>query len=174
MSPLANDDWKLLRHLHLQIATEQAKRIQQGARIRPQAYLISPGEHGQAQLAELSHTFLDNLLEQEDGQRLLAKYLADALQPGSAVQQHIAHDYGFTARYTISCQEAMLPQADGSQQPVLMVLLHGQGFALPVFHTITTTGTQRQCHLRSFPDLAEFQAVQSLLEQRLQQGSTTH
>lgn len=174
MSPLPNADWKLLRHLHLQIATQQAERIQQGAKIHPQAYLISPGEHGQAQLAELSRSFLNGLLEQEDGQRLLAKYLADALQPGSAVQRHIAQDYGFDARYTISSQEAMLPQADGSQQPVLMVLLHGQGFALPVFHTITVNGMQRQCHLRPFPDLAEFQAVQALLEQRLEQGSTTH
>ena len=174
MSLLPNADWKLLRHLHQQIASAQAQRIQLGAKIHPQAYLISPGEQGAAQLAELSHDFLYDLLEQDDGQRLLAKYLADALQPGSQVQQHIAHDYGFQARYTISSQEAMLPQADGSQQPVLMVLLHGQGFALPVFHTIHQNDGQLQCQLRPFPDLAEFQAVQALLEQRLQQGCTTH
>lgn len=174
MSPLPNADWKLLRHLHQQIASEQAQRIEQGSRIHPQAYLISPGDHGAAQLAELSHDFLYDLLEQDDGQRLLAKYLADALQPGSSVQQHIARDYGFQARYTISSQEAMLPQADGSQQPVLMVLLHGHGFALPVFHTIIQCAGQRQCQLRPFPDLAEFQSVQALLEQRLRQGSTTH
>ncbi len=74
----------------------------------------------------------------------------------------------------LSTQEAMLPQADGSQQPVLMVLLHGQGFALPVFHAIERTATGRHCQLRPFPDLTEFQTVQTLLHQRMQQGSAPH
>ena len=57
---------------------------------------------------------------------------------------------------------------------VLMVLLHGQGFAMPIFHSIDRTATGRLCQLRPFPDLEEFQAVQALLEQRIQQNMTRH
>ena len=83
-------------------------------------------------------------------------------------------EHGFDAQFTLSCQEAMLPQANGSLQPVLMVLLHGQGFAMPIFHSIDRTATGRLCQLRPFPDLEEFQAVQALLEQRIQQNMTRH
>ncbi|MBS7348875.1 MAG: hypothetical protein KIG95_01680 [Comamonas sp.] len=171
MPPLENADWKLLKHLHQQITSQQAQHIEHGGKVQPQAYLVSPGNNGAAQLAELSTHFIQELLSQEDGQQQLAKYLADALRPGSDTQQHIAQAYGFNARYTLSCQEATLPQADGSQQPVLMVLLHGQGFALPVFHTIEEHHPGRRCQLRPFPELAEIQAVQDLLQQRLQQGA---
>lgn len=175
MPLLQNTDWKLLKHLHQHIADQQASRIVQGAQIHPQAYLVSPAEDGPAQLAELSNDFIADLLAQENGQRLLAQYLADALQPGSSTHQHIADTYGFHARYTLSCQEAFLPQADGQQQAVLMVLLHGQGFALPVFHVIEDDPPAgRRCQLRPFPGLEEFQAVQDMLLQRMHQGHTTH
>ncbi len=134
MSLLPNADWKLLRHLHQQIASAQAQRIQLRCQDPPSGVPDQPRGarvlHGWPNCRTISCT---TSLEQDDGQRLLAKYLADALQPGSPVQQHIAHDYGFQARYTISSQEAMLPQADGSQQPVLMVLLHGQGLRCRCF-----------------------------------------
>ncbi len=171
MPPLENTDWKLLKQLHQQIAAQQALRIEQGAEVHPQAYLVSPSQDGSAQLAELSKHFVEDLLSQADGQQQLAKYLADALRPGSSTQQHIAQAYGFNARYTLSCQEAALPQADGSQQAVLMVLLHGQGFALPVFHAIEEQAEGRRCELRPFPGLDEIQAVQDLLQQRMQQES---
>lgn len=175
---LENADWQLLKHLHQQIACAQAGRIGQGEKVPPNAYLISPSRtdlaQAPAQLAELSRDFVADLLQQPDGQHLLAKYLADAVHPGSEVHRRIAQEYGFHAQYTLSCQEAVLPQANGSLQPVLMVLLHGQGFALPIFHAIERIATGSHCQLRPFPDLEEFQAVQVLLEQRIQQGMTHH
>lgn len=178
MPLLENADWRLLKYLHQQIACAQADRIEQGEKIPPNAYLISPGQTGlaqvPAQLAELSRDFVADLLQQPDGQHLLAKYLADAVQPDSEIHRRIAQEYGFHAQYTLSCQEAVLPQANGSLQPVLMVLLHGQGFALPIFHAIEQIATGNHCQLRPFPDLQEFQAVQVLLEQRIEQGITYH
>lgn len=176
MPLLENTDWKLLQHLHQHIATREAQRIGQGEKVAPNAYLISPPPSPQApaQVAEVAQDFIANLLQQADGEHLLAKYLADAVQPGSAVHQRIAQEHGFDAQFTLSCQEAMLPQANDSLQPVLMVLLHGQGFAMPIFHAIDRTATGRHCLLRPFPDLEEFQAVQALLEQRIQQNTTRH
>ena len=176
MPLLENNDWKLLKHLHQQIADRQAQGIEQGKKVTPNAYLISPPAAPQApaQLAEVAQDFIAHWLQQADGEHLLAKYLADAVQPGSEVHQRIAQEHGFDAQFTLSCQEAMLPQANGSLQPVLMVLLHGQGFAMPIFHSIDRTATGRLCQLRPFPDLEEFQAVQALLEQRIQQNMTRH
>ena len=130
------------------------------------------------QLAEVSEQFIAQLLGQAEGDRLLAKYLADALIEGSLIQQQIANEHGLSASYTFCVQEALLPGADaqGPQRPALMVLIGARNFTLPIFHLIEVLPNgARQCHLRAFPDLQEIEAVQHMLQARMQQhGGTLH
>ena len=175
ISKLDASTWTALKHLHGNIAA----RIDQGEHVTQKAYLIDRPEqrNGQTvmQVAEVAPSFIDDLLSKEDGQRLVAKYLADALQEGSLIQQQIAREHGFQAHYTLCVQEAMLSQSHGSAaSPVLMVLLHGKGLTLPIFHGIETLrdGHSRRCQLRNFPEIKEIEAVQQMLQVRMQQHNS--
>ncbi|MGN1056107.1 MAG: hypothetical protein ACI4QS_05275 [Comamonas sp.] len=180
MSLLDKNTWYILKHLHHTIATQAAARVDGGDTLSPLAYLVSPApaQDGRAgmNVAEVSAEFIAQLLAQEDGDRLLAKYLADALIEGSIIQQQIAREHGIQATYTFSMQEAWLPCADAAQpRPALMVLLNGRSFTLPIFHQITVGADgQRQCQLRPFPEMEEIEAVQHMLQARMQHNSTVH
>lgn len=173
--------WYILKHLHHNVATQQAARIDAGERLTPQAFLVSQPDNqaGQASMnvAEISADFIADLLAKDEGERLLAKYLADALHEGSLIQQQIAQEHGFTACYTLLVQETLLPAEvpEAAPRPALMVLLNGKGMTLPIFHWIETLpGGQRRCHLRAFPELQEIEAVQHMLQARMQQNTTLH
>lgn len=173
--------WYILKHLHHNIATQQAARIDAGERLVPQAFLVSQpqDQSGQASMnvAEVAADFIADLLAKEEGERLLAKYLADALHEGSLIQQQIAQEHGFAASYTLLVQEVRLPAEvpQTGPRPALMVLLNGKGMTLPIFHLIDTPSDgSRRCHLRAFPELQEIQAVQHMLQARMQQNSTLH
>ena len=128
-------------------------------------------------VAEISAKFIASLRAKEDGDRLLARYLADALHEGSLIQQQIAQEHGFQACYTFSVQETLLPPsaADMPPRPALMVLLNGKAMTLPIFHLIEPLeGGARQCHLRAFPEIEEIDAVQHMLQARMQHNSTLH
>lgn len=173
--------WYILKHLHHNVATQQAARIDAGERLTPQAFLVSQpqDQHGQASMnvAEISADFIAGLLAQAEGERLLAKYLADALHEGSLIQQQIAQEHGFEASYTLLVQETLLPAEvpEAAPRPALMVLFNGKSVTLPIFHLIETLPDgSRRCHLRAFPELQEIEAVQRMLQARMQQNATLH
>lgn len=181
MALLDKNTWYILKHLHQTIATQAASRIDAGEHLRPQAYLVSPAPAQDGQMgmhvAEVSAEFIDNLLHQEEGDRLLAKYLADALHEGSLIQQQIRREHGIEALYTFCVQEALLPAtgADGTPHPAMMVLLNGKGWTLPIFHLIENRGDgSRISHLRAFPEMEEIETVQQMLQARMQHNSTLH
>ena len=172
MALLDKNSWYILKHLHQTIASQAAARIDAGERLQPQAYLVSPAPAQDGQLgmhvAEVASEFMENLLGQADGERLLAKYLADALHEGSLIQKQIEREHGIQATYTFCVQEAMLPGTDANAalRPALMVLLNGKGFTLPIFHLIEVHADgSRTSHLRAFPEMQEIEAVQQMLHQ---------
>ena len=181
MALLDKNTWYILKHLHHTIATQAASRIDAGERLHPQAYLVSPAPAQDGQMgmhvAEVSAEFIEQLLSQEEGDRLLAKYLADALHEGSIIQKQIEHEHGIQATYTFCVQEAFLPgtDADPTPRPAMMVLLNGKGFTLPIFHLIEVKSDgSRISHLRAFPEMQEIEAVQQMLQARMQHSSTLH
>lgn len=181
MALFDKNTWYILQHLHHTIAAQVASCIENGDRIQPQAYLISPAAahdgYAGMHMAEIAPEFLEDMLSLPHGEQLLNQYLIDALQEGSVVQRQIDREHGIQARYTLCVQETVLPHADSQAQPrpALLVLMRGPHFALPIFHLIETTGTQqRRCHLRPFPDMQEIEAAQALLQVRPFCSSTLH
>ena len=174
MALFDKNTWYILKHLHQGIAAQAAARIEAGERLQPMAYLVSPAaaHDGQARMhvAEVASEFMAELLSQHDSERLLAKYLADALQEGSVVQRQIDREHGLRADYTICVQETRLPNADSKAiaRPAMMVLIHGRNFALPIFHLIREADKgQRICQLRPFPEMQEIEGVQHMLQSRM-------
>lgn len=180
MALFDKNTWYILKHLHHSLASQAAACVEAGERITPIAYLVSPApaQDGPARLdvAEVSAEFMAQLFSQGDGEKRLVKYLADALREGSLVQQQIAHQYALQASYTVSVQETFLPHADNQtqQRPAVMVLLCGHNFTLPIFHLIEQTAGDRRCHVRDFPQMPEIEAVQHLLQVRLEHRNTLH
>lgn len=181
MALFDKNTWYILKHLHHSLAVQAAARVEAGERVTPMAYLISPApaQDGPARMdvAEVSAEFIALLLNQRDGERMLTKYLADALREGSLAQQQIAQEYAVQATYTVSVQETLLPQADNQTKPrpALVVLLNSAHFTLPIFHLIEVTADgSRRCHLRDFPQMPEIEAVQHMLQVRVQHANTLH
>lgn len=182
MALFDKNTWYILQHLHQGIAAQAAACIERGESVQPQAYLVSaaPVQDSQArmQIAEVATDFIEALLQHEGGEQRLAQYLADALQEGSVAQRQIEREHGIQASYTVSVCETCLPHADNSYQrtrPALMVLLRGPHFTLPILHPIAVLPQQqRRCLLRAFPDLAEIEAAQHVLQTRLHRHSMLH
>ena len=183
MALFDQNTWYILKHLHQCIETQAAAYIEAGEHLQPMAYLISPAghmdRHTRMHVAEIAKEFIDTLMRHPMGEQLLSQYLSDALREGSAIQQQIQQEHGIKARYTLSVQEALLPAADRQHltkpSPALMVLLRGKHFSLPIFHLICTDHLQhRVCQLRAFPDMAEIEAVQHLLQPYPHTAPTVH
>ena len=181
MALFDKNTWYILKHLQHSLAAQAAARVDAGEHVTPMAYLVSPApvQDGPASMdvAEVSAEFIAQVLNQRHGERLLTKYLADALREGSLAQQQIAHEYAVQTVYTVSVQETVVPPADNQTQPrpALMVLLSGHDFTLPIFHLIQVAADgSRRCHLRSFPEMPEIEAVQHMLQVRVQHSNTLH
>ena len=181
MALFDKNTWYILKHLHHNIAAQAAVRIENGERLLPMAYLVSPSPSEDAQarmhVAEVAADFISELMHQAAGNKLLLKYLTDALHEGSAIQRQIDREHGIQPSYTICVQEALLPNADSQAAPrsALMVLLNGKNFTLPIFHLIgVRLGGQRICQLRSFPEMEEIEAAQHILQTRMPHDSTLH
>lgn len=181
MALLDKNSWYILKHLHHNIASQAAVRMEAGERLQPQAYLVSPApaQDGQVgmHVAEVASDFIEQLLSQDEGERLLAKYLADALHEGSVIQKQIEREHGIQATYTFCVQETMLPgtDANATPRPAMMVLLNGKGFTLPIFHLLQVQADgSRVPHLRAFPEMEEIEAVQQMLQARMQHNNTLH
>ena len=173
MALFDKNTWYILQHLHQGMAAQAAARIEAGEHLQPMAYLVSPAaaHDGRARMhvAEVASEFMTELLSQHDSQLLLAKYLADALQEGSLVQRQIDREHGLRALYTICVQETQLPNADSKAvpRPALMVLINGHNFTLPIFHLIRFAADGRRiCQLRPFPEMAEIEGAQHMLQAR--------
>ena len=173
MALFDKNTWYILKHLHHSMAAQAAARIEAGEHLQPMAYLVSPGaaHDGQARMhvAEVASEFMAELLSHHDSPLLLAKYLADALQEDSLVQRQIDREHGLRALYTISVQETRLPNADSKAvpRPALMILINGRNFTLPIFHLIRLTAEGRRiCQLRPFPEMAEIEGAQHMLQTR--------
>lgn len=165
--------YPLLAQLHDNLAVTAAARLR--ATVAPLAahaclVRLQPPGRGAAhslQVTEVLPTFVARL--QTQGKQALAAYLAQALQPDSAVRSHLA-DMGWAPDFTALVQTVLLPVQPGqpahSAPPeALMVLLCSASLTLPVFHRITTDPQgQRQCTLRSFPSAADIQALQPLVQ----------
>ena len=180
MALFDKNTWYILQHLHHSVAAAAAAQVDAGEEVVPMAYLLSPSaaHDGPAcmNVAEVSAEFMAQLSALPHGQQLLNKYLTDALREGSLAQQQIALEYAVQASYTVSVQETLLPQADNQTQarPALMVLLRGHNFSLPIFHLIEAVPGGRRCHVRSFPDMHEIEAVQHMLQVRSPQRHILH
>ena len=181
MALFDKNTWYILKHLHHSLVAPAAAQVDAGEYVMPMAYLLSPipAQDGPAgmHVAEVSAEFIAQILAQRHGDRLLAKYFADALREGSLAQQQIAHEYAVQATYTVSVQETVLPKADNQIQsrPALMVLLSGRSFTLPIFHLIEKLPDgSRRCHIREFPEMPEIEAVQHMLPMPSQHTSTLH
>ena len=183
MALFDQNTWYILKHLHQSIATQAAAYIEAGEHLQPMAYLISPAghmdRHTRMHVAEIAKEFIDTLMRHPMGEQLLSQYLSDALREGSAIQLQIHQEHGIKARYTLSVQETLLPAADSQNvtqpSPALMVLLRGKHFSLPIFHLICTNHLQQRiCQLRTFPDMAEIEAAQHLLQPYPHTAPTVH
>ena len=172
----------LLAQLHDNLAAPAAAQLRASTRpLAVQAYMVRqhlPGGGRSAsslQVAPVLPAFMARVQASapQAPEQAIAAYLAQALQPASAVRMHLS-DSGWAPDFTALVHTVQLPAQPTHNAPTdaLMVLLCSASLTLPVFHRITTAPNgQRHCTLRSFPSLAQIHALQPLAQSGMLMGA---